>query len=325
MEARMMSERAMMSVSDVYRGLIPSEQGTPLDEQIYPWSYEGFQKKSAEKPLSMEEADLKTIVFLLAMQAVETQNWMDYHSFARMVTDERFKKLLNSIAWAEQAHVMKISSLLPPAQDPIGVLLIGEITAVLGYNIWIENEPNSAVKEAFQHIVQDHKEHARYAVQQAKTAGLDVSKLISGLDFSGARLYKEQFMKPDDAAWQGHFDGVYKKGSVDPQTLVNVDVALAAERWAWHAYQCAATFEQNTNLAFDFRAISSVENQHVSILSSLKDPTESILERAIVHEKAEMQLFGMLKDSESNPVVRQAYQQLYKEDLEQARLFGDIA
>jgi rubrerythrin len=321
----MMMEQAMTSVSDVYRGFIPSEHGTPLDEQIFPWSVEGIQKRFAEKPLSMEELDLKTVVGLIAMETVETQNWRDYLAFATIVTDERFKKLLNSVAWAEHLHLLKIKSLLPSVQNPAGLILLAETAAILGYNAEIQNEPNDTVKSAFQHIVPDHKEHAEFLSKTAEKAGLDVKKMTGGTDFSGGRPFPQQFMKPDDTIWQGHFDGAYKKGSVNPQTLMNIDLSQAVEKVAWDAYMSGISTEQSDDVRMRFAGISSIENEHGSILASLRDPTESILEKALVHEKVEMQFYGALMDAESNPTVRKVFQDLYREDLEQARLFGEIA
>lgn len=324
MVTHMMMERMMMSVGDVYRQFIPDEHGEPLEEQIFPWSVEGIQQKKQQR-LDPEQMDPMTISRILQMKAVEMQHWTEYLAHAKMITDERLKKLLNSVAWAEHMHYLKLLSLLPVPKSPSQAVLKGEISLIHGYDMCLQNEPNDSIRSAFQHIQHDHKQHAEFAAQQLHSQGMDVQKSTGGIDISGGRPLEQQFMKPDDCIWQGQFDGVYKKDSVDPQTLVNVDMSLAGEMAAWTTYGCASLFEHDDGITTHFAAFSSVENQHVSILSSIKDPTETILERALVHEQVEMQNYHKMMEQESHPEVREVFEHLYREDMEQARRLGELA
>lgn len=323
--SQMMKDMLMLSASDVFRQFIPSEHGESLDEQIYPWSADGIGQK-LQQPLSADEADPKTINNILQMRAVEMQHWMHYHTFSKMVTDERFKKLAGAIARAEHMHFWKLHSLLPIPSSHSETLLKEELALLACYDRCSQNEPNESVKSAFSHIGMDHLQHAEFAMHQVEKSGkMDVNRITAGMDLTGGKPLDQQFMKPDDTFWQGQMNGVYSKADVDPQTLINVDQSLAGELAAWTGYACAATFESDSSVKSSMAAMSSVEDQHVAILSSIKDPSETLLERALVHEQVEVRNYRMMMEQEENPKVRKAFEDLYREDMEQARLFGQFA
>lgn len=324
MATQIMMERMMTSVGDVFRQFIPSERGESLDEQIYPWNVDGLKQK-VESPLSMDELNPRTIANILSMRAVEMQHWTDYHAYAKMVMDQNLKKQLNMIAWAEHMHFLMLQSLLPTPNVPSQDVIASELSLIMNYDMCIRDEPNDSVKNAFQHIRQDHVQHAQYAAQQLQNQGADINRMTGGMDMSGGRALNQQFMKPDSTIWQGQYNGVYNKGDVDARTLINIDQSLAGEVAAWNGYACAMTFEKNNDVKLNFGAFCTVENQHVSILGSLRDPSETLLERSLLHEQVEVQNYRQMMESETNPKARKVFEHLYREDLEQARLFGDIA
>lgn len=324
MVTQMMIEQIMTSAGDAFRQFMPSEQGKSLDEQIYPWNVEGISEKM-QPSLSPDEADPKTISNILIMRAVEMQHWADYHSYATMIADENFKKLLNAIAWAEHLHHLKLESLLPTPDQPAQSVLMSEVALMMGYERCIEKEPHDTVRNIFEHIWHDHKQHAEFAAQSAQQSGVDIDKMTGGMDLSGGRPLQEQFMRPDDTIWQGETRGIYKKDSVDAQTLINIDLSAAVERAAFHDYACAFVLEKDKTTKLHFGAFQSVEDQHISILGSLRDPSETILERTLLHEQVEMKNYHKMMEQESNPRVRQVFEDLYREDMEHARLFGRIA
>ncbi len=322
--AQMMKEWLMLSAGDVFQRFIPSEKGESLEEQIYPWSVEGVSRK-VEMPLMPSEIDTKTMCHLLQMRAVEAQHWMDYRHYSMMVTDPDFKKLLGQIARAEHTHYWWLHSLMPPANNPSEAVLNSELAIIDSYDMCIQSEPNSDIRAAFEHIKSDHVMHAEYAARQAQSMGSDVNRFTGGMSLSGGRPLEQQFMKPEDTFWHGRMDGVYKKTDVDPMTLVNVDASIAGEIAAWSGYGCAAISEQDQPNRTHFAAFSSIEEQHVALLGSIKDPTETILESSLVHEQVEVQHYKKMMDHITNPRVKAVFEDLYEEDLEQARLFGEFA
>lgn len=324
MAAQMMKDMLMTSVGDVYREFIPSEEGESLDEQIYPWGFEGLSEKLYE-PLPVSDLSPQTVTNILQMRSTEMHHWMDYMMFAQMVTEQKFKKLLNSIAWVEHLHFWKLHSLLPAAELPSEDVLKGELALMACYDMAIQTEPNEDIKQAFQQMRMDHLYHAEYAANQVQSVRTDLNRITGGKDLGGGRPLNEQFTKPENTFWKGSFRGVYDKSSVEPQTLINVDMVQSGELAAWNMYGSAASWEKDVTVKLHFSAFSGVENQHVSILGSIKDPGESLLEKALVHERVEMHGYSQLIQNEPNETVRKVFEDLYEEDKEHARLFGQIA
>jgi rubrerythrin len=259
------------------------------------------------------------------MAGVEAFHWMEYTSYAQWTADKDTKSLLGRIARAEEVHHHMLVSLLPVPHHPIEGILAGEVALLSAYESCIEKEPNDTVCDAYKHIFWDHLEHANYAARQVNAAGCPADAYTGGADLSDGRSLDEQFMNVEDTMWQGSFTGCYDKNDVNPLTLINVDMALSGEYHAWYAYMCAFNHVDDMDMRNHLAAFSSIEGQHVGILGSLKDPSETMLERSLVHENVEIINYDRLRRAESNDRVRQVFDELYMEDLEHARLFGEMA
>lgn len=314
----------LQTVSDVYRQFIPSEKGESLDEQIYPWSLDGI-KNDMREPFEPHKLDPQSLAFCTQMIAVESQHWFDYHSWSEWVSDKDLKTLLAQLARAEHVHHLKLMSLLAVPHAPSEAVLSMETAILMGYRSCVERESNDAIKNAFCQIFDDHLAHAEFAATDVQNKGCNPETFTGGADLSGGRRVEKQFMKVEDTIWQGKFDGCYSKDTVDPQTLINVDMALAGETKAWHGYSCALANTEEESIRMAWAAFQSIEDQHVGILGSLRDPTETLLERCLVHEQVEVQNYEMLMDMDINPDVKQVFADLYKQDLQQAWELGRFA
>lgn len=312
------------NVADPYRQLIPTDRGESLQDQIYPWSMDGI-KENMQKPFEPHEADPETLSNIINMMAVETQHWMDYSMMATMTNDEKFKSLLNDLARAEQMHHLTLMSLLPVPHAPVEIVLEGEVAVMSAYGLCMGREPNDSIRDAFMHVFSDHQMHAEFAAQQVQKAGCDPNIFTGGADLSGGRPLDEQFMRPGNTIWNHSFNGSYDKNTVNPLTLINVDMALAGELGAWDLYHCAMTNEKDENIKWNFMGFQAIESQHVSILGSIKNPTETPLERGLVHEAVEISSYAMMRDTTSDDNVRKVFDDLFREDLEHGYLLGQFA
>lgn len=239
--------------------------------------------------------------------------------------DEGLKELLLKLARAEEVHHLKLMSLLPKPHDASELVLDGEVAILSGYGQLIDREPNEGIRDAFFHMFQDHLMHAEYAAGIVNQKGCDPNTFTMGADLSGGRPLSQQFMKPEKGVWQGQYGGSYDKGSVDPMTLINVDMCGAAEVAAWDNYMCAMMQTDDQDIRLHYGAFQTIEGQHVAIAGSLKDPSETPLERMIVHEAVEISSYGMMMNSEVDDRVKQVFQDLYREDMEHGRLLGQFA
>lgn len=320
------STEQMSRVSDVIRQFIPTESGEPIEEQIFPWSMDGLKQKM-QKPIPLHEADPETISNIIQMMCVEMQHWFGYTAMANMTSNEEIKKQLVTIARAEHIHHMMLMSLLPAPHEPVQGVLEGELAMLGSYAMCMANEPNDAVRSAFQTIFNDHLQHAEYAAQKVNSVGCatcNADMMSGGCDLSGGTPIEKQFMKPEDTIWQGNFGGSYDKNNVDPQTLINIDMGRAGEAAAYDLYHCAMSNVSDADVRMNFAAFESIEGQHAAILGSLVDPSETPVERALIHEQVEIRNYQRLMDEERDSRAKKVFQDLYREDLEQARIIGEF-
>jgi len=322
--AKQTAAKSMMEISEPFKRLIPDRSGESLEEQIFPWNVEGM-KKNLNQPTELHKADPTTVTNILQMAAVELQHWAAYNASAKYVTDKTMKDMFISLARAEEIHHLKLLSLLPKMHDASEMVLTSEVALLSMYSDCIDNESDPAVSEAFFYVFNDHLTHAEYAAGIVQKMGCDPGTFTSGADISGGRPLNHQFMKPEDTVWHGKYDGAYDKNRVDPMTLINVDMANAAELAAWEGYSCAMKNTDDQAIRLHYGTFRSIEGQHVAIIDSLKDPTETPLERSLVHEAVEISNYGRKMKYEPDENVRKVFQELYEEDMEQARLLGQWA
>lgn len=313
----------MRSVNDNYRSFIPPDRGEPLEEQIFPWSVEGVREDTHDQ-LPAHEGDPQTLHAVIQMMAVEAQHWADYRAYGAWTTDSEMKSLFNRIARAEHLHHMRLMSLLPTPHASAEAVLSAETAVLSGYTMCMENEPSESVKSAFRHIYFDHLLHAEYAADLVRKAGCPADWYTGGADLSGGLALDKQFMKPEDTVWQGNWNGCYDKNTADMRTALNVDMAVAAEWAAWSGYMYSLHMEQDQDQRTHYAAFSSIEDQHVSILESIIDPNETMIERALIHEQVEMQNYSRLMESETNELAKKVFSDLYREDMEHAWLLGQL-
>ncbi len=313
----------MRGVNDNYRGFIPSERGEPLEEQIFPWSVDGVRKDTHDQ-LPLHEGDPRTLQSVIQMMAVEAQHWADYRAYGAWTADAEMKSLFGQIARAEHLHHMRLMSLLPTPHATSEAVLAAETAALSAYTMCMENEASETIKKAYRHIFDDHLEHARYAEDLVRNAGCPADWYTGGADLKGGRSLDQQFMKPEDTIWQGDWSGCYDKNTADPRTALNVDMAMAGEVSAWTGYMYSMHMERDQDQRTHYAAFSSIEDQHVSILGSIIDPNETMLERALVHEQVEMQNYQRLMETETNDLAKEVFSDLYREDMEHAWLLGQL-
>lgn len=316
-------QEMMQTVSDVYRQFIPSEKGQSLEEQLYPWSLDAIGEIMVE-PFHPHELDPQSLAFCMQMMTVEAQHWSDYHAWAEWVSNKEVKSLLEKLARAEHIHHQRIMSLLPVPHAPSEQVLSMETALLMACQNCMDKEPNDSIKNAFNYIFQDHLMHAEFAATDVQTKGCPPAAITGGAELSGGRRMEAQFVKVEATMWQDKFDGSYSKDTVDPQTLLNVDMSIAGEIGAWHGYHCATQNTEERPIKTAWMAFQGIESQHLAILGSIKDPSETMMERALVHEQVEIKNYRMMMDSDINPRVKGLFEDLCKEDLQQAWELGQL-
>lgn len=316
-------EQGMHQVGNVFKQFIPGKEGESLDDQIFNWNREGF-KRDMQKPLTIHTSDPTTISNIIQMMAIEMQHWVDYNSFANSVSDPELKNLLLRLARAEEIHQLKLMSLLPKPHDSSEAILNSEVAILSAYSQFIDTEQNEQVKKAFNLMFTDHLLHAEYAAGIVNKLGCDVDTFTGGADLSGGKPLNSEFMTSEDTVWNGSYKGAYDKNSADPMTMIHVDMSLASEQYAWDGYTFALTSTDDEDARVQYGSFRSVEGQHVAIAGSLQDTNETPLERALLHEAAEISSYCIKMNCEQDKQVKTLFAELYKEDLEHARLLGQF-
>jgi hypothetical protein len=150
--------------------------------------------------------------------------------------------------------------------------------------------------------------------------GRDANAILqSYTDIRPGRPTSAQHRAPEDdlRRW-------YDRTSAAPATKLHVRIASAiAAQLREHYLDVAPTFADP--VARQLHAeLASVKEQHVTQCESLADPNETWLERWLLHEAAEVQVYWGCLSSESNPRVRALWERFLAYELEHLRLVREL-
>src|SRR5690554_4324739 len=140
----------------------------------------------------------------------------------------------------------------------------------------------------------------RYSALMDRVEGKDANNILqSYTDIIPGRATMEEHRSPEHDL-RDHYD----RSKADPITKLNALTIYSAE-YQTHDYymNIGPTFADPVARAL-YAEIASVEEQHVTQYGSLMDPSESLMEKWLVHEAMEVYMYHSCAQQEDNPRIK---------------------
>lgn len=282
------------------------ETGTPLEDQVFDWF------DLVRSPISKLNDDAFTRVRIILMNGVEQEANRFSHAAARFSNALRVP--LARVRRIDHHQQTLVNWLLPADQTPLETTIGYEQAAIEVTAHVALNEPDPYIAQTYRFgMLEDFDHMYRFAALLDRVEGKDANTLIqSYTDIAPARAtVKEHRAPPDDV--RRHYD----KQRASALTRLQALTIVCAENQVRDYYMNIGPQFADPVARQVYAEIASIEEQHVTQYESLTDPSESILEKWMLHEATEVYTYLSCYGSESNPRIRDIWERFLSYELGQ--------
>lgn len=280
------------------------EKGTPLDKQKFTW------REMSPPPYSKLDDDAFTRTRVILMNGIELESLRFQHSCARM--NAQLRAPLAEIRRVEQHQATMVNWLNPADQNPI--------ETTLGYEqLAIELTASIALREPDPYLAQVHRfglledfDHLyRYSALYERIEGKDPNNLIqSYTDIIPGRATSVEHRHPHDDLRRP-----YDRKKAEPLTKLHAYTLMGSEHQTHDYYMNVGPFFADPVARQLYAEIASIEEQHVTQYESIIDPTETWLEKWLLHEATEVYNYMSCLEYETNPKVKAIWERFMSYEL----------
>jgi rubrerythrin len=290
------------------------ERGTPIERQMRSW------KRVALPPFRKQDVDAFTRCRVILMNGIEMEANIFSHAFARVSDDPDLKAQLAAIRRVEHQQQNTINWLNPADQSVLETTVGYEQVAIELTAYLARTEPDPYVKQAFDFgLLEDFDHLYRFSQLLDLIHGKDPNEILQGrTDVLPARPTQDHHNAPF-LRLLNH----YEKTRAHPRSKVNVLTLLAGEQQTMNFYKTVGNMYGSPDARQLYAEISIVEEEHVTQYESLADPTETWLERWVLHEYTECANYYTCMETEIDPRLKQVWEMFLSYELEHLRIAGE--
>lgn len=292
---------------------ILDNQGTPLEKQKFTW------KEMASRPMSKLDDDAFTRVRIILMNGVELDALRVKHLLARF--DKRLQLPLAQIRRVEQHQATAVNWLLSADHSPLETTIAYEQVAIEVTAAVAQSEPDPYQAQTYRFgLLEDFDHLYRYAAMLDRLEGKDANNILQGYtDVVPGRKTSEHHRAPESDLRDN-----YDKNNAELITKIHAALITGAEYQTHDYYMNIGPTFTDPVARMLYAEIASVEEQHVTQYESLMDPSESVMEKWLVHEAMEVYAYASCAEQEENPRIKALWERFLDYELGQLNLACDI-
>ena len=292
---------------------ITKERGVPLDRQVFTW------RELAGPTFSKLDDDAFTRVRVILMNGIESESVRFSHAAARM--NARLQGPLARVRRVEHHQQTLVNWLNPADQSPLETTIGYEQTAIEVTAMLAQQEPDAYLAQVYRFgMLEDFDHLYRYSALMDRLYGMDANNLLqSYTDIRPGRPTVVEHRDPMD-----DLRTPYDKQRAQPLTKLNSLVLVAAENQV-HDYYLNIGPQFSDPVARQLYAeIASIEEQHVTQYESLIDPTETWLEKWLLHEATEVYTYWSCAQTETNKTLKAIWERFVDYELGHLTFVGEL-
>jgi len=281
-----------------------TDKGTPIDRQRFTW------KDLVQKPISKMNVDAFTRVRIILMNGIESESIRFSHSCARMNKD--LQASLAKVRRKEQHQQTIVNWLLPADQSPLETTIGYEQVAIEVTAALAQVEPDSYIAQVLRFgLLEDFDHLYRYSALLDRLQGIDANTITQGYtDITPGRPTVEEHRDPMDDLRE-HYD----KRTAQPLTKLHAYTIMAGEHQTHDYYMHYGPWFADPLARQLYAEIASIEEQHVTQYESIIDPTESWIEKWLLHEANEVYNYYSCVTQEDDPRVKAIWERFLDYEL----------
>jgi rubrerythrin len=279
-------------------------RGTPVENQRYTW------RDLVRKPLSKLDDDAFTRVRVIIMNGIELEALAFSHNCARCNSALRLPLAL--IRRSEQHQATMINWLLSPDHSPLETTIAYEQVAIELTAAVAQREPDPYLAQVYRFgLLEDFDHLYRYSALLDRLEGKDPNNIVqSYTDILPARPTWEHHRHPSD-----DLRVPYDRSTAHMLSKMHAVTITATEQQTQNYYMNVGPLFADPVARQLYAEIASVEEQHVTQYESLLDPTETWIEKWMLHEANECYNYYSCVESETNHEIRAIWERFLDYEL----------
>lgn len=291
------------------------EKGIPLDRQYRSW------KQIVKDPANKREVDAYSRARVILMNGLESEMVLYSHNFARMTDNPEIKALLARTRRVEDQQQTTINWLNPGDQTILETTLAFEQVAVDLTAYLARHEPDAYMREAMHFgLLEDFDHLYRYSELMDYLEGTDPNSVLqSKTEILPGRPTEFHHNDPEMRLLRH-----YEKNRAHPLSKLHIWTLLSAEQETRNYYKEHGPQFTDRRARELYAEISEVEEEHVSFYESLVDPTETPLERQVLHELMEVYNYLHCFEQETDPRIKSIWDEFLHMELTHVQLWGQM-
>lgn len=291
------------------------EKGVPIERQYRSW------QQVLQAPYIKQLVDAYTRCRIILMNGLENEATLFSHQFARNIANKELLAALAQIRRVEHQQQMTINYLNPADQTNLETTIAYEQVAVDLTAYLARTEPDVYVKDVFEFgLLEDFDHLYRYS---------QILDLVEGIDPTTITQNRTDIY-PGRPTQDHHNDPIlrlrehYAKNKAHPRSKVNILTLLSGEQQTWNFYKQAGVNYGSPDVRQLYVEISEVEEEHVTQYESLMDPSETWLERWVLHEFMEVSNYYTCYSTEVDSRIKAIWELFLNFELEHLRVAGEM-
>jgi rubrerythrin len=284
---------------------LKEERGVPLERQEFDW------KELAGLPYSKLDADAFSRVRVILLNGIESEAVRFQHAMARS-NDGELRRALARVRRTEQHQQTLVNWLNPADQSPLETTIGYEQVAIEVTSHVALHEPDPYLAQVYRFgLLEDFDHMYRYAALLDRLEGKDANALLQGYtDVMPGRPTADEHRHPHD-----DLRDPYDRRSARPLSKLNALTIVAGEHQTHDYYMHVGPIFADPVARQLYAEIASIEEQHVTQYESLADPSETWLEKWLLHEATEIWNYWSCLRHEGDPRLKAFWQRFVDYEL----------
>jgi rubrerythrin len=281
------------------------ERGVPLEEQEYDW------RELAGLPYSKLDSDAFSRVRVILMNGIESEALRFQHAMARS-NDGELRRALARVRRSEQHQQTLVNWLNPADQSPLETTIGYEQVAIEVTAHVAQHEPDEYLAQVYRFgLLEDFDHMHRYAALLDRLEGKDANAILQGYtDVMPGRPTVDEHRHPHDDVRDP-----YDRRTANPLSKLNALTIMAGEHQTHDYYMHVGPLYADPVARQLYAEIASIEEQHVTQYESLQDPSETWLEKWLLHEATEIWNYWSCLQDEGDPRLKAFWQRFLDQEL----------
>jgi hypothetical protein len=289
------------------------DRGVPLEQQRFTW-YDLVQT-----PYNKLGDDAFTRVRVILMNGIESEALRFSHACARM--NGPLQAALAQVRRVEQHQQTLVNWLNPADQHPLETTIGFEQVAIEVTASVAEREPDEYLAQVYRFgLLEDFDHLYRYSALMDRVMGKDANTLVQSYsDIVPGRPTAVEHRHPLDDLRRP-----YDRRRAAPITKLHALTIMAGEHQTHDYYMTIGPMFADPVARALYAEIASIEEQHVTQYESIVDPSETWLEKWLLHEAGEVYNYWSCVESETNPRIKAIWERFLDYELGHVRFVAEL-